>query len=148
MKIIDFDNHTDLSVNLDKLEEIAQFLTSRELELVITDNKTITKMNYKHRAKNTPTDVLSFPLEIPAMPNELSHIPLGSIVISAEYVHLKAIEFGHTQQDELSLLFIHGMLHLLGFDHETDQGEMRLKEKELIEQFELPLSLIIRTGEY
>ena len=148
MKIIDFDNHTDLSVNLDKLEEIAQFLTSRELELVITDNKTITKMNYEHRAKNTPTDVLSFPLEIPAMPNELSHIPLGSIVISAEYVHLKAIEFGHTQQDELSLLFIHGMLHLLGFDHETDQGEMRLKEKELIEQFELPLSLIIRTGEY
>jgi len=148
MKIIDFENHTDLSVNLDKLEEIAQFLTSKKLELVITDNQTITKINYEYRGKNSPTDVLSFPLEIHAIPNELSHIPLGSIVISAEYVHIKAIEFGHTQQDELSLLFIHGMLHLLGFNHETDQGEMRLKEKELIEQFELPLSLIIRTGEY
>ncbi len=148
MKIIDFENHTDLSVNLDKLEEIAQFLTSREVELVISDNQTIKKMNYEHRGKNSATDVLSFPLEIPAIPNELSHIPLGSVVISAEYVRLKAIEFGHTQQDELSLLFIHGMLHLLGLDHETDRGEMRLKEKELIEQFELPLSLIIRTGEY
>jgi probable rRNA maturation factor len=50
-------------------------------------------------------------------------------------------------QDELSLLFIHGMLHLLGYDHEVDNGEMRQKEATLIEAFALPNSLIIRTEE-
>ena len=54
---------------------------------------------------------------------------------------------GHNIQDELSLLFIHGMLHLQGFDHENDEGEMRAREKELIEQFGLPDSLIVRTIE-
>jgi probable rRNA maturation factor len=62
-------------------------------------------------------------------------------------VSKKAKELGHSEQDELSLLFIHGMLHLLGFDHEVDEGEMREKEKALINTFDLPKSLIIRTGE-
>ena len=71
--------------------------------------------------------------------------PLGSIVISSSHVEEKAKEFSHTTDDEFTLLFIHGLLHLLGFDHEVDSGEMRTKEKKLIEQFDLPKSLIIRT---
>ena len=74
-------------------------------------------------------------------------MPLGSIVISADFVKDRANEFGHTYSDELSLLFIHGMLHLLGFDHETDSGEMREMEAEIINKFYLPKSLIIRTEE-
>jgi probable rRNA maturation factor len=74
-------------------------------------------------------------------------MPLGSIIIAESFVKEKAAEHGHTIQDELSLLFIHGMLHLLGFDHENDDGEMRAREKELIEQFDLPKSLIVRTTE-
>jgi probable rRNA maturation factor len=71
--------------------------------------------------------------------------PLGSIVISNDFVKEKALEFGHKVSDELSLLFIHGLLHILGYDHEVDDGEMRQKEKELIEKFALPKSLIVRT---
>ncbi len=75
-------------------------------------------------------------------------MPLGSIVISADLVKEKATEFGHNAEDELSLLFIHGLLHLLGFDHEVDNGEMRDKEKDIIVNFSLPSSLIVRTEEY
>jgi len=68
-------------------------------------------------------------------------------VISAEYVQKGAQHFGHSCDDELALLFIHGLLHLLGYDHETDQGEMRAKEEALIKNFNLPKSLIVRTEE-
>ena len=147
MKIIDLENQTSLSVNLDMLEKIALTLTHRELELIITDNQAIAKINNEYRGKDKATDVLSFPMETLFNGKDLSHIPLGSIIISADYVSLKSKELGHTRQDELALLFIHGILHLLGFDHEIDQGEMRVKEKALIEAFGLPSSLIIRTGE-
>jgi len=71
--------------------------------------------------------------------------PLGSIVISALHVETLAKELGHTNDDELALLFTHGLLHLLGYDHEVDNGEMREKELQLIEKFNLPKSLIVRT---
>ncbi|MEO1938129.1 MAG: rRNA maturation RNase YbeY, partial [Sulfurimonas sp.] len=71
--------------------------------------------------------------------------PLGSIVISYDFVKEKAAEFGHSQDDEFTLLFIHGLLHILGYDHEIDSGEMRQKEEEIIKNFNLPKSLIVRT---
>ncbi|MGB2553760.1 rRNA maturation RNase YbeY, partial [Campylobacter sp. MOP51] len=54
-------------------------------------------------------------------------------------------ELGHERDSEIALLFTHGLLHLLGFDHEIDSGEMRSKECEVIEKFNLPKSLIVRT---
>jgi len=145
--MIDLDNQTDLNIELNKLEKIADILTSREVELIITDDETMQSLNNEHRGKASSTDVLSFPLETPFTEQTIFDMPLGSIVIAESYVSKKAQELGHTQQDELSLLFIHGMLHLLGFDHEKDDGEMRVREKELIEKFDLPQSLIIRTEE-
>jgi len=146
--MIDLDNQTDLNIELNKLEKIADALTNREVELIITDDETMQSLNSEHRGKTSSTDVLSFPLETPFTEQTIFDMPLGSIVISKNYVVKKSQELGHTLQDELSLLFIHGMLHLLGFDHETDHGEMRVREKELIEQFDLPQSLIVRTEEY
>ena len=146
--MIDLDNQTDLNIDLSKLEKIADALTNREIELIITDDETMQSLNSEHRGKASSTDVLSFPLETPFTEQSIFDMPLGSIVISQNYVVKKSQELGHTLQDELSLLFIHGMLHLLGFDHETDDGEMRVREKELIEQFDLPQSLIVRTEEY
>jgi len=146
MNIIDLDNQTDLPVDIDALEKIAQSITNREIELIITDNKTIQELNQEHRDKDNPTDVLSFPMDTPFTEQSVFDIPLGSIVISADFVKEKADELGHHIQDELSLLFIHGLLHLLGFDHETDDGEMRAREKEIIEAFDLPSSLIVRTS--
>ncbi len=148
MKLIDLDNQTTLTVDMHLLEEIAVSLTSKEIELIITDNSTITELNSEHRGKESPTDVLSFPIDDSFMDHSLNNIPLGSIVISEDFIKEKATHFGHTQNDELSLLFIHGLLHLLGFDHENDEGEMRKKEKEIIESFSLPSSLILRTEEF
>jgi probable rRNA maturation factor len=133
--MIDLDNQTTLAVDLEALEKIAETLSSKEIELIITDDETIQELNAEHRDKNSPTDVLSFPMEAPFTEQSIFGMPLGSIVIA------------DTVQDELSLLFIHGMLHLLGFDHENDDGEMRMREKEIIEQFDLPKSLIVRTIE-
>ncbi|GIT98006.1 rRNA maturation RNase YbeY [Sulfurovum sp. TSL1] len=146
--MIDLDNQTPLAVDLEALEKIADTLSTKEVELIITDDETMQKLNAEHRGKNKVTDVLSFPMETPFTEQSIFGMPLGSIIIAASFVKEKAAEFGHSTQDELSLLFIHGMLHLLGFDHENDQGEMRMREKELIMQFNLPESLIVRTEEH
>ena len=143
-RIIDLDNQTSLDVDMDALEEIAQSLTNREIELIITDNENIQELNREYRDKDKPTDVLSFPLETPFTEQSVFDVPLGSIVISGDYVREKANAFSHAEEDELKLLFIHGLLHLMGYDHETDEGEMRQKEKEVIEEFGLPSSLIVR----
>jgi len=145
--MIDLDNQTTLAVDLEALEKIAETLSSKEVELIITDDETIQELNAEYRGKNNATDVLSFPMDAPFTEQSIFGMPLGSIIIAESFVKEKAVEFGHTVQDELSLLFIHGMLHLLGFDHESDNGEMRAREKELIEQFDLPKSLIVRTTE-
>ncbi len=145
--MIDLDNQTSLAVDLEALEKIADTLTTKEVELIITDDKTMQELNAEHRGKNKVTDVLSFPMETPFTEQSIFGMPLGSIIIAESFVKEKAVEFGHTVQDELSLLFIHGMLHLLGFDHEKDEGEMRIREKEIIEEFDLPNSLIVRTEE-
>ena len=70
---------------------------------------------------------------------------LGSVVINLDLVELKAAQLGHGRDDETALLFTHGMLHVLGYDHESDSGQMRVKECEIIEKFRLPKSLIVRT---
>ena len=62
---------------------------------------------------------------------------LGSVVINLDLVELKAAQLGHGTDDETALLFTHGMLHVLGYDHESDDGQMRAKECEIIEKFRL-----------
>lgn len=138
--MIDLDNHTEFDVDTDILEKITATLTNKELELIIVHNDEIQSLNKEHRNKNSATDVLSFPLE------ESPYMPLGSIVISVDFVKEKAKEYNHSENDEFTLLFIHGVLHLLGFDHEVDCGEHRSKEEELIKEFNLPNSLIIRNS--
>jgi probable rRNA maturation factor len=137
--MIELDNRTDHIVKTDSLQKIADDLTRLDIELIITDDQEIQVLNRDHRGIDAPTDVISFPFE----PMPLS--PLGSIVISIDHVKKGAKYFGHTQDDELTLLFIHGLLHLLGYDHETDHGEMRKKEHAIIMAYSLPESLIIRT---
>lgn len=142
--MIDLDNKTALYFDREALEKIASSLSTQEIELVITDDLTMQALNLKHRGKDSSTDVLSFPIAT-ASTQQSFGMPLGSVVISESFVKQKADELGHSVQDELSLLFIHGVLHLLGFNHEVDNGEMRMREKELIKAFNLPSSLIVRT---
>ncbi len=138
--MLNIENLTTLTINRKLLEEIYITLTDRDIDIRICDNRTIREYNSKFRDIDMPTDVLSFPIS-----GELDSMPLGSILISADKVIEKSQELNHSISDELSLLFIHGTLHLLGYDHEVDNGEMRRKERELIEKFNLPDSLIVRT---
>ncbi|MDD3324089.1 MAG: rRNA maturation RNase YbeY [Sulfurospirillaceae bacterium] len=135
------ENETSHSFEEALLYAICDEHTSKEVELVIADDASMLELNLQHRGKDSSTDVLSFPLE------DFPHTPLGSIVINIEMAQEKAIELGHQTKDEIALLFIHGLLHLLGYDHECDNGEMREKEEELIEKYALPKSLITRVLE-
>ncbi|MCK5294931.1 MAG: rRNA maturation RNase YbeY [Arcobacteraceae bacterium] len=135
------DNQTDYTINLKLLEQIALTVSSKDIELVISHNNYIQDINLQFRQKDLPTDVLSFPYE------DMPMMPLGSIVISVDFVNEKAEQYKHTFEEELALLFIHGVLHLVGYDHEIDNGEHRMKEEELIKQFNLPDSLIVREEE-
>ncbi len=132
------DNRMQSEYDISLLERIAETLSDKEVELVLTDNEEIRLLNEQYRGIDKATDVLSFPLE------DVAHMPLGTVVISIDKVKEKAQELGHSEEAELALLFIHGMLHLLGYDHEVDDGEMRRKEENLIKAFHLPDSLILR----
>ncbi len=137
--MIELTNNTSLQVNEELLNDIAAFLSEKDIELYIVNKEDMLQINQEQRAIAKETDVLSFPYE------EMPMAPLGSIVICDAFVYAKSQELDHSQDDETALLFIHGMLHLIGFDHETDSGEMRNKENELIAKFHLPKSLIVRT---
>lgn len=133
-----FENDTNIEVDLSLAKQIAKDLNAGEIELILTNNEEIHEINLTTRGKDKPTDVLSFPYE--NMPN----VPLGSIVISKDFIEDYSKQYNHSFEDEFNLLFIHGILHLLGYDHETDDGEHRTKEEELIKKYNLPKSLIIR----
>lgn len=141
MSNIVFENSTDIKIELSLIEAIASSLTQKEIELIFTSNEEIREINLNTRGKDKATDVLSFPYD------EMPNVPLGSIVISSNFVEEKSKLYKHSFEDEFALLFIHGLLHLLGYDHEKDNGEHRKKEEELINKFNLPKSLIIRTEE-
>ncbi|WP_456432349.1 rRNA maturation RNase YbeY [Nitratifractor sp.] len=135
-------DETEHSLDTTGLEPIAEALLSpaETVELILCDDAHIRELNRIHRGIDRPTDVLSFPLH-----SEVPGLPLGSVVISCDRVDAKARELGHSPEEELALLFIHGLLHLRGYDHENDHGEMRAKEEDLIRRFNLPESLIVRT---
>lgn len=135
------DNESNTPLHLPLLEHICKEHTEKEVELLIIDGHSMHELNLEHRGMDKTTDVLSFPVD------DFPHAPLGSIVINYELAAQKAKELGHSSEEEITLLFIHGMLHLLGFDHEIDHGEMREEEKKWITQYNLPQSLIVRTEE-
>jgi len=137
--MIELDNRTSLEVNEKNLNKIAEKFSDKDIELIITSADEIQEINKEYRGIDKATDVLSFPYE------DMPMSPLGSIVICILHVEQVAQELGHSQENELTLLFMHGLLHLLGFDHEVDNGEMREEERKLITELGLPQSLIIRT---
>ncbi|MDD2896756.1 MAG: rRNA maturation RNase YbeY [Aliarcobacter sp.] len=139
--MIDLENNTEFEIDISILEKIANSLTKKDIELMVVKNDEIQELNKEHRKIDKATDVLSFPMDF-----DFVNMPLGSIVISTDFVQEKSKEYGHSFNEEFSLLFIHGILHLLGYDHEVDDGEHRDKEEELIKEFKLPDSLIVRNS--
>jgi len=109
-----------------------------EMGLLITDNDTIQKLNRVYRGENEPTDVLSFQTNIlegeeaeesfVSAPDGINH--LGEVIISYPKAEEQARERGYDISQELTLLIIHGTLHLLGYDHEVIDDERTMREKE------------------
>src|ERR1700749_4966839 len=92
-------------------------------------------------AWDKPTDVLSFP----ALPQAANGGQGGDLAISLETAAVQAAAYGHTLQTEVKILILHGLLHLAGYDHERDQGQMRRRESLLRKQFALPAGLVERS---
>ena len=137
--MIEIEKRVEFNPNEALLFKIASRYTKKDIELIITNNDDMRKLNAKYRGVDKATDVLSFPYK------KIKNTPLGTIIISIDKVHEVANDLGHSSEEEFTLLFIHGLLHLLGFDHEIDNGKMRREEEKLIRLFKLPDSLIVRS---
>jgi probable rRNA maturation factor len=105
-----------------------------EVDVLVSGNQRLRQLNRHFRRKNKPTDVLSFP-----RPSG------GDIAISAQIARDNARLYGHSIADELKILVLHGMLHLAGYDHDSDNGRMARVESRLRARLKLPASLIDRT---
>ena len=114
----------------------------RGITVVCVSDRRIRDLNRKFRGKAQPTDVLAFPLDepggapgsagiLPASPQPGSNKHLGDIVVSAETALRQAKEAGHSFDREVDELVLHGVLHLCGYDHETDNGKMNRLELKL-----------------
>nr|WP_320148283.1 rRNA maturation RNase YbeY [uncultured Anaeromusa sp.] len=122
---------------LGKAAELYGLSEGVEVGVTFLDDAAIQELNRDYRDKDRPTDVLSFALNEGDEP-EIVDAPeeelLGDILISLETTARQAEEYGHSLERELAYLTVHGMLHLLGYDHEepADQAEMRLEEEAVL----------------
>jgi probable rRNA maturation factor len=112
-----------------------------EVEVLLTSDAEIKRLNKAFRGKNKPTDILSFP-----SPPELAAHTAGDLAISLDTAARQAGEHSHTLAIEVKILLLHGLLHLAGEDHETDDGEMATREAALRRDLKLPISLIERAS--
>jgi probable rRNA maturation factor len=119
-------------------------LSPRLFNVCFVSDEEISRMNSVYRGKAAPTDVLSFPWEGEGEsgPEELFvgefRNFLGDIVISVATAERNAKAEGHSTEEEIRMLILHGILHLLGYNHETDQGEMKSLELSLRERLNPP----------
>ncbi len=101
-------------------------LDNVEISITLTDDETIRQINKEWRGKDKSTDVLSFPLDEEDTPPGYKYRLLGDVVISIPYAIRQAKEIGFTPKEEVLRLLIHGILHLLGYDHETSEEDARI----------------------
>lgn len=133
----------DLSKELTELKELLsnvckdEKLDNGEFNVVIVDEKKIQELNRKYREIDRVTDVISFALEDDKSFNIEDYRMLGDIYICLNRAKEQALEFGHSFKRELSFLAIHGLLHLLGYDHmnEDDEKVMFNKQEEVLKKY-------------
>lgn len=132
-------------LDLQAFVRLAEFCLDREdvpeqveLSLAVVEITEMTELNSGYRGKEGPTDVLSFGCDDPCPVEGDEPITLGDVVIAPEIAQRQAEELGHTIEEELNLLLVHGILHLLGYEHDTDEGAsvMRAREEALLSSYE------------
>ncbi|AEM78484.1 MULTISPECIES: rRNA maturation RNase YbeY [Thermoanaerobacter] len=143
------DNRQDKvdAINLEELVEkviktvleVEEVIDNVEVSVSFVDNEEIRKLNKYYRGIDKPTDVLSFPLaefedtyaEVEEIEEDSEEVqPIGDIVISLEKALEQSMEYGHSFEREVAYLTAHSMLHLLGYDHETEEERKIMREKE------------------
>jgi probable rRNA maturation factor len=136
-------------IDVPTAETLARFLKTAQdavrlrghVTVLLTTDAAIRKLNKQFRGKNKATDVLSFPADTLIQNQER-----GDLAISVETARKQADEQGHGLAAELRILMLHGLLHLAGYDHETDDGRMARQEMKLRAKLGLPQGLIERAG--
>lgn len=124
---------------LNKAADVYGLEPQTEVSVVLADDEYIHQLNRQYRGKDTPTDVLSFAMndlcagehepDITETPADIE-ILLGDIIISLETTARQAEEYGHSLERELAYLTVHGMLHLLGYDHEEEEERREMRQEE------------------
>jgi probable rRNA maturation factor len=127
-----------------------------QVSVLLASDSAIKRLNGKFRGLHHTTDVLSFPaLEVPASASSSGQrrssraaqaAIAGDLAISLDTAARQAGRLGHPLLAELKILMLHGLLHLAGYDHESDAGEMAAREEQLRRRFRLPSALIARSG--
>lgn len=133
----------ELSVFFEQLQR--DVAGGRNFTVVLATDSALRTHNRRYRRKDSPTDVLSFPGGVGVPP---AHF-LGDILISAQTARRQARRLGHDVETEIKVLAIHGLLHLLGYDHHSaaDLSRMARAERRWRRHFGLPLGLIERTND-
>lgn len=133
----------NLDLYMDKLYGLLEFALKREklenveFNVIFVDINKIHEINREYRGIDRPTDVISFALE-DNLDIELDHRLLGDIYICLERAHEQAIEYNHSYLRELSFLMIHGLLHLLGYDHVNSKEEEKImfgKQEDILNEY-------------
>jgi probable rRNA maturation factor len=131
-------------LDLEAFVRLAEFVLEREdvplqaeLSLAVVEIEEMTELNSGYRGIAGATDVLSFGCDDPCPVEGDEPITLGDVVIAPEIAQRQAEELGHTIEVELNLLLVHGILHLLGYEHDTDEGAavMRAREESLLSAY-------------
>jgi probable rRNA maturation factor len=118
---------------LEKTAEVHAIAEECEVSLVLVNDEYIHELNRDYRGIDRPTDVLSFALnegEEPEVFDGPEESLLGDIIISLETAARQALEYNHSLERELAFLTVHGMLHLLGYDHEDENERKKMREQE------------------
>jgi len=140
------------NLRLPSTRVLARFLTEAlaavrlrgQVTVLLTTDAALRSLNRRFRGKNKPTDVLSFPAG-PLRNIKPAERVAGDLAISVPAARRQAAALGHSLTDELQVLILHGLLHLAGYDHEADAGQMHRLESHLRTRLGLPQGLIERT---
>lgn len=133
-------------LNFEAFERLARFVLEMEgvpdeteLSIALVDDEEMARLNKQYRDIEGPTDVLSFGCDEPCPTPSDEPVMLGDVVIAPEVAGRQATDLGHTIERELDILLIHGVLHLLGYDHEApdDAGAMAAREAALLDAYEI-----------
>jgi probable rRNA maturation factor len=113
------------------------------VNVLVTSSASVRSLNHQFRGKNKATDVLSFPAASDSESGKAGKLA-GDVAISADIAVQNSVRLGHAVSAEIKILVLHGILHLAGFDHESDNGEMARTEATLRRKLRLPVALIER----